>query len=452
MMDPQRLEKLDLSDRQSFNEVKAAVDEVVFYQEHVKAFDFLRSLEQRLRFLSEAQLGELAEEYESLIVKLRWVAFSDLTERDAINLVREHLVDFFSTELNLDDTVKQRIVMITLVERDDFKKKIRDAIIKNNQVLTKLSLTIGEGMQAQTPTIANWIRDYTYNVGSDLATPSAVAKYFSQSSNIVSLDEKDREKVLKLLRYYEQLKFPSNVVEGFDSPAVLEIRDKLYIAVDGQVIAVGDPRELQWKAYRSSAVGSVNKTSRADVKAKKFQSLEDRIRSLNTEHANEDEKRFLEEEELLDRVNAEMFNILSVITSALVINDHEKVITGVSILARSGAIDQALKEKALRDPFLEEFLKPLAEAQQVDIKKIVGYLERNPSDLIFSTAFIQWALTRSFHGDKSESARIGNRLENTLSALGQTEVVGMTYFDVSQGAFRWTPFKVNSDGSLSWVE
>ncbi len=67
-------------------------------------------------------------------------------------------------------------------------------------------------------------------------------------------------------------------------------------------------------------------------------------------------------------------------------------------------------------------------------------------------ALVQWILLRAMHNDEPESARIGNQVENMLAALGNSRLVGMTYFDVTSPGYRWTPLRVKADGTLEWVE
>ncbi|MBI5404822.1 MAG: hypothetical protein HY976_01220 [Candidatus Kerfeldbacteria bacterium] len=443
MMNPQRLQQLDLAERATLVEVANAVEEIVQFDLHVEAFEMLKALDQRLRFVSATEIGPLAFEYDQLMVKLRIVAWPDLSEKDALDVIRTHLVDFFSTEIELSDKLKQRIVMIPPADRDDFKKKIRDAMIKNEQLITSQPLVIGEA-PPQSSTVANWIKDYTFHVGSDIVLPNKLSEYFSHGKNISLLNENERNRVVKMLREYERLKFPSEVVEGFDAPATLNIDEKVYIAVDGQVVALQaeSPRLLPSALPTAARVG------------RKFdsQEIERTIQRLNASRAAEDETRYTEEEQMLEAVGTETDKVLDVITAALMINDHEKLVTALSVLARSGNVDNVFSRKAIVDAFVNEFVKPLADNQGQPVDRIKRHLTTNTSNSKLLAAFMQWLLTRSLHGNEGEAARIGNRLENTLAALGQTDFVGMTYFDVSQGTFRWTPLKINPDGSLSWVE
>jgi len=435
MMNLRTIQDLDLTSRDTLQTVEAMADEIVQYRLRPEAYEMLKSLVGRLRFLERNDLGPQWHEYDRVITKLKFIAFADLAEKDAVQFIQEHIVDAFEIGISLKDQFQQRFVELDITERDELKKKIRDAMIGNSQMVTSTPITLGDGAPVQ-PTLSNWLKDYTSHVSSALATPAQISAYFTRSKNIINLTANDREKISQLLRLYEYLKFPSDTVEGLDQPRAFSLQGTSYVVIEGEIIRVG------------ASIGTDRSSARASQPDQS--GLQQQIRQA-LQAPFDEERQYEDEQALLATIGSDERSISTALIEALKKNDGHRAISLISILSRLGLVNSLLSNPQIVKMWMQEFFERL-QADESSRSAASRYIQTHQSDPEITAAVVQWILNRSLSGNEPEAARIGNRLENALAALGQTEFVGMTYFDVSQGAFRWTPMKVNPDGSLDWTE
>src|SRR5438045_8896090 len=121
MIEPQRLERLDLASPRGLQEVTESVNEIVEDLLQPQAFEFLQALQGRLHYLDVQQLGSLAEEYDRLMTALKFVGFVDLAENDAVSLIRNSVVDVFAyPSVSLKEQLRSRLITMTMEERDSF--------------------------------------------------------------------------------------------------------------------------------------------------------------------------------------------------------------------------------------------------------------------------------------------------------------------------------------------
>ena len=449
MIETEQLTTLDLTERQSLAEVAATVAELVQFQLRRESFEFLRALEQALQQVERTELGPLSFEYDQLLTKLRLTAFADLAEEEAVAVLAAHVVDIFSTTLDLHDRLQQRLVDLVLYEdRDAFKKKVRDAFIRNPQPLTGKTLELGEERRPVSPTVANWMRVYTFSVGSGIADPLQLSQFYSREPNIMKLSLDERKRVRTIFGIYERFKYPSDVVEGLDGAVTIMKDGKTYFVSDGEVTLVKGVVSDKEAPRVMTRIPSIRQTKvqKAPVTAK---TISDRVHDLNAARAADDRKRYETEERLVEAVGSDVGKLVEVLKTSLSTKDNDTVKACVFVFARLGLMHAPLGSKGVSDLFAEEFLHPLADHAAVPFEKVRAALEAKKDDRQFIGTFLQWMLHRSVANDEAESARLGNVVENTIVSLGSPEYTGLTYFDTGTNCFRWTPLTVKQDGTVA---
>ncbi len=165
----------------------------------------------------------------------------------------------------------------------------------------------------------------------------------------------------------------------------------------------------------------------------------------------DDESLYAAQENILQRVGANADELVAILKEASAARDRQTVVACLELLSRFGALELPLQQPDLRAAFADEFLKPLAQRQNIPFANVQRTLDARTSDPPTIAVFVLWLLKKALPGNDAESARIGNQIAITLSALGNTGLVGMTYFDVAQGGFRWTPVRMKPDGSIEWI-
>jgi len=96
-------------------------------------------------------------------------------------------------------------MLYLLTNKTDSLDKFIRALLANQEVLTKNLLIINN--KKEDPTIANWIKSFIKENGSNNFSNIVLAKFLTSSVNCLNLDEVERRLVRKVLRLYRNLSF-----------------------------------------------------------------------------------------------------------------------------------------------------------------------------------------------------------------------------------------------------
>lgn len=96
-------------------------------------------------------------------------------------------------------------MLYLLTNKIDSLDKFIRALLANQEVLTKNLLIINN--KKEDPTIANWIKSFIKENGSNNFSNIVLAKFLTSSVNCLNLDEVERRLVRKVLRLYRNLSF-----------------------------------------------------------------------------------------------------------------------------------------------------------------------------------------------------------------------------------------------------
>ncbi|PKM91086.1 hypothetical protein CVU82_03455 [Candidatus Falkowbacteria bacterium HGW-Falkowbacteria-1] len=126
-------------------------------------------------------------------------------ERMSAYFLEKNLVEILE---NNDPSASQKVngsLLYLLINKSDSLSKFTRAFLINQEKLTK-NLLIIEGKK-EDPTIANWVKSFVKENGSDLFNNIILAKYLTSSINCLSIDNDERKLVRKTLRLYRNLIF-----------------------------------------------------------------------------------------------------------------------------------------------------------------------------------------------------------------------------------------------------
>ncbi len=127
---------------------------------------------------------------------------------------KESLEVFKSSLVYLLDIKEQEIlkdynlILIRLFVDDskgDFKKGLEKSLFANEEKLTTKEFLLGE--EKKRPTVANWLKHFIKTYGSDMFSNMELSEFLTNSVNTKALDEKEKERVKKLLILYRNVKF-----------------------------------------------------------------------------------------------------------------------------------------------------------------------------------------------------------------------------------------------------
>ena len=246
-------EILNLFDSSILETTKKEVADILDYNKVKEAHFLAKKI--NVSFKKHPNLKEkdssLWGKWQNLLVKLQWISFPFLSFENVIKIFKNNLVDAFNLErYPLEKNLKVKLLTIPLLEeRDIYKKTLREAIIKNNQVITTGNILIDK--EKVKPTISNWIREYNRVLGSTKVDKLKQIEFLTKNQNIVKLSPEEKEKIKRLFDLYEKLKKSSLEPEGLEEGGLIKRADRLEIYEKGAITDI-----IRMKASPAPAVSA----------------------------------------------------------------------------------------------------------------------------------------------------------------------------------------------------
>ncbi|MEI7620534.1 MAG: hypothetical protein WCJ57_03100 [Candidatus Falkowbacteria bacterium] len=158
---------------------------------------------------TEALTGLIEDKnFESLeeVVKLHESTFNPLEEENtAIDMFSKGLNDLLNdTDTTAVNNLNSALVYL-LINKPDFHNKISKILLDNQEEITTQNLSWTEGVQRGT--VANWLKDFIRENGSDIYNSVVLSRYLATSVNPQLLSEGERKIVRRLLKLYRNLIF-----------------------------------------------------------------------------------------------------------------------------------------------------------------------------------------------------------------------------------------------------
>ncbi|MBU0706919.1 hypothetical protein KKG41_00930, partial [Patescibacteria group bacterium] len=184
---------------------------------------------------------ELYQKYWELYWQFCWIALNYFSDERVIAMFQKHyLVSADIPFIDIWDKVKFISLNHILIEdRNRFKESIIKALRKNQEVLTKETVT--KDGKENPGTVGHWIMDSTIELGLKSVEAVKLAEYLVNSTNTKSLSKESRDRIRKLIDLIEHLKIPSDTLEGYEP----------IIAIDDDR-SVGAIRAGVWEQYDDS--------------------------------------------------------------------------------------------------------------------------------------------------------------------------------------------------------
>ncbi|MFA5162974.1 MAG: hypothetical protein WC441_00420 [Patescibacteria group bacterium] len=167
----------------------------------------------------EIYISETAEpKYESKLVNLNDdeedPALINQEKIDAVSLFKEDVIN--ALKLGPDSSEMTAIYnefLIDLIKDDENFRKSLETSLYNNQELVVPEKIIVNGSEVKA-SVANWIKDFISQNGSEMFNNVVLVKYLSDNPNVKKLKDADREIVKKVLKLYRNLVFFPDSMEN----------------------------------------------------------------------------------------------------------------------------------------------------------------------------------------------------------------------------------------------
>lgn len=201
-----------------------------------RAYSYLRELEQFVKQKNLKQIDrELYGEYYDLSVRLKFLAlefFDDWTEIE--ELLKNHFESIYKIKYyDLWNKIKIRLLTVPdLNKRDETKRTLKKILLNcDRAIINKKKYDKIDNLPI---TVAEWLNDFTTNLGIGEIDRLKKVQYLTNSENIKKLDSGDSDKIKILFRLYENIRASSNTPEGFEDDVPMVINGKYVIYTQGQ--------------------------------------------------------------------------------------------------------------------------------------------------------------------------------------------------------------------------
>lgn len=208
------LKQYNLQDKLNVSTISDSFQEISRFNMVRECYGFAKDLETLLASQKIESIDPiLFSTYRQMIVRARWIALYWLSEQDIIKMFeRDFVLSFEIPDFDHWEKLLPFLLgMFVFEDRDEFKHKIRGALLKNNEQITS----------AEPKTVVGWLTDYNVTVGTGIISRIAIARYFASNHNFNQLDPADKEKIKHLLKFYERIKLSSLTIEGMESDIIM---------------------------------------------------------------------------------------------------------------------------------------------------------------------------------------------------------------------------------------
>lgn len=224
----------------SFDLLQQEIDYVIKNNDFQGAFEAYNLVKKWLEKSGPVKNSSEYVQYNNYLMKLKLLSFnflSDINER--IDLLKNYFgLSFEIDQFDLWGKIETELISISSLDaRDDFKKRMREALENCTNVLINRQKYVNQEMPRE---VSEWTKNFVANLGLDQFDKLKKMEYLSNNKFIKLLDAQDKDKVKVLLNIYEKLRISSQTREGYENPVLMNIDGKSIIFDHGNVEEISD--------------------------------------------------------------------------------------------------------------------------------------------------------------------------------------------------------------------
>jgi len=409
--------ELNFRDTNVLKEIKRVLDEVVKFDLIFIARKIISALS---KFLREDRpiSAEIQAEYQDILARAKFIILPTLGDSE----IEEIILSNFTMIFNLSDydlwaKLKIKLMLIPeFKERDNLKKRIREALSLDEQILTEETVFLDN--KKVRGTIKNWLADYRQSLGADKVDIVKLSQYLIGNQNTQSLSETSRKKLDYLLRFYEKLKISSFEIKGMEGVMIFNMDGEIDIFEEGRTERID--RETKDMVFQLRSVSLAR-----DIRE-----------SLKNNYEEDDDGIFkkieIEKEKILKNGDISYQKLIELFWKSAfskTVNQSLGAATLI-ILAENGGLTNIFEDKNFHD-VMEKYLQGNGGVEADDF----NINPKNPKYLI---KFIRYALEDKIKLDEYNSAIVGRKLFELLAInTKEKEYRGLIYLDLSDEKLKW---------------
>ncbi len=407
----QRLEKIKtysaeaLFDETVYEMVSGFVDDLISNMQIGEAkelFFFLTNLLAKVPISLET--ANWRKKYESVISKIRWIAFPFISDQDVEKLFSNQLIEAIKNEYDIQNKIYGyfRISLGDEVAISSKRRLILSSLKNNNEDIGKKEIVI-PGIDAKFPSqIKNWIRDFEQSSSREKRIKRiAILEYLNLSNNLKGLSVSDRDILRQILEIYEDLRFVFIDRENVEAVHILPefLRD-----TNGDIRNNNKEEiELNQNIILAAYQGDMKQQKAIEAQQQKLKS------SVGTDPS---------------RLQAEFYKSVQN-------QDLNGTVAAIKLLALNNQLLDFIKNDQKLNKFLTAtWLKLYGQA-------VADEFAKNPIQPKFVRLFLKYVLFERLKMSESDAGRIALQIGNILVSQGKLEYNRMAYFDVAGRQFKW---------------
>ncbi|MFA6098897.1 MAG: hypothetical protein WCV50_05110 [Patescibacteria group bacterium] len=411
-----------------------------------EAYDYVRFVERRtyqlaefldktLQIRPEGAMNELERSYSLWISKLRFAGLQFYSEKEVESFFEQRIYDALGSEdFDLMDVVIGRLVQIYISERDAFKERLRQALLRNNQRVPG-SLVINN---EQVPSVVkNWFRDYFRKVGTEGVDKLKEAQYFSDNINFKKLPYTEQKKLKELFHLFERLGIPSLTPEGIeDTMTMIDDDGNIFDLQNGRFVLIAKQKTFEPMKPKNGKSQVINIDKSVMESAPVGQS--DPLALLKKKYQDYRLQRQVVldlEDQLVNDTKGEPEMVKRELAQASRQNEKIKVIACLKILARQGSLATALSDNLAWHAAVQEYIqkKYASQYKPDEINSATFALKSDPGSPAGISELLQYLLREKLEFDENDSALVGVEIGQLMGVRYE----GLAYGDQETGNFTW---------------
>lgn len=418
----------DLIDKNIYEGLRTRAEEVLMTDDHRQALIFVQNMSYALSLDENKKLNnypDLLNAYRELIDKMKFVCLSSLSEMEIVELFEKKLpLGLQNAYLNINRKVRGKLVAIPVFqERDRLRLQMREAILRNNETIGSMNITIHQ--KPVRPTLANWITKYNLVIGVKKADSIEINTFFVHDNDVQKLDGHNKDLLRKLILLFEYLKLSSQTPEGLEEQLVVKIGDAY------KVLKSAKYEDIKIPAHYEKMIDEIMKQYALETPLREGEKMSIAGQEVLDAYRGKPEAQKKIAEEVLKFQEKDVKFLRSEFFSAVQKKNVSSAIALLRILAHKDDIGRFLQE----DQKLKKFLSVVWEKKGG--KALAEEFQKQPSLPKFVKMFLKYVLEERLGLSSSDAARAGAHIGNLCKKAGKPGYSQMAYFDAQTKEFRW---------------
>lgn len=416
----------DIDNEATLNELTSSVKYAVQTRNRKGADEFCAFYEQFLRENPKwrQEAPQFAGAYDVLYDMARWVALPHLADENDVVQLFEQKVNALKLQTegyDLKDLFRERLLAAPLEQRNAFKARIRDAMLRNKEDVTKPFPAFGSNVE-RAGTLANWVTEYLAFVKNAKNDALLQARFYNEHPGFRALPPEEQALLKNLFGALEMTRLDSTKVEGFEGSKLVELDGKLMEYDNGAFSEVGrdlvDELNKLPASYRPPSQKEKLRTRFNDA-PEEHVAIEAAMQALRAEAGSKPEK--------LREMLARGLNVRPGQPKP----EAARIAAALRLYAAVHDFKTLLADRGLND-VIRAFLEK--EKRTVDLDSFKVF----PQAPQFLKLFLQVAFEDVLGMPEEDAARHALQVANVARERGDGSLMDVAFYDEEDEAFHWT--------------